>query len=154
VDLNYLEEIWHVQHNCLYLQLIQSMVDHICFINLQCILHDQFCGCEVSETKYDNSTTHWMCIQMIKMHIKDNLMFVPCIIIHSRNNQHNAQICTTALYDKPPYQSVFSCNSDPEAPWRWWTTAKTCRSQHIWIKQWCKFVHCVGYFFYYIKDFD
>jgi hypothetical protein len=27
-----------------------------------------------------------------------NLMFVPCIIKHSRNNQHNAHICTTALF--------------------------------------------------------
>jgi hypothetical protein len=27
-----------------------------------------------------------------------NLMFVPCIIRSSRNNQHNAQICTTALF--------------------------------------------------------
>jgi hypothetical protein len=26
--------------------------------------------------------------------------------------------------------------------------AETCRSQHIWIKQWCKFVHCAGYFYY------
>jgi hypothetical protein len=25
-------------------------------------------------------------------------MFVPCIIEHSRKNQHNAQICTTALF--------------------------------------------------------
>jgi hypothetical protein len=25
-------------------------------------------------------------------------MFVPCIIRHSRNNQHNAQICTSALF--------------------------------------------------------
>jgi hypothetical protein len=38
--------------------------------------------------------------------------------------------------------------TDPEAPWRWQTTAKTCRSQHIWIKQKCKYVHCVGYFYY------
>jgi hypothetical protein len=93
-----------------------------------------------------------------------NLMFVPCIIRHSRNNQHYDQICTTALfymlaptsfssslsssgsfwirlsymkiqidlevmlvkcqsysekkvtsptlYDLPPSDSVFSCNSD------------------------------------------
>jgi hypothetical protein len=27
-----------------------------------------------------------------------NLMFVPCIIRHSRNNQHNAQTCTTVLF--------------------------------------------------------
>jgi hypothetical protein len=27
-----------------------------------------------------------------------NLMFVPCIVRCSRNNQHNAQICTTALF--------------------------------------------------------
>jgi hypothetical protein len=27
-----------------------------------------------------------------------HLMFVPCIISRSRNNQHNAQICTTALF--------------------------------------------------------
>jgi hypothetical protein len=27
-----------------------------------------------------------------------NLMFVPCIIKRSRINQHNAQICTTALF--------------------------------------------------------
>jgi hypothetical protein len=26
------------------------------------------------------------------------LMFVPCIIRRSRNNQHNAQICNTALF--------------------------------------------------------
>jgi hypothetical protein len=40
-------------------------VDHI----FQCILHDQFCGCEVSETKHNNNSTQWMCIDMIKIHM-------------------------------------------------------------------------------------
>jgi hypothetical protein len=30
--------------------------------------------------------------------LSNNLMFVPGIITLSRNNQHNAQICTTALF--------------------------------------------------------
>jgi hypothetical protein len=44
------------------------------------------------------------------------------------------------------YFHVFQ--TDTEAPWKWHTTTETCRSQHIWIKQWYKFVHSVGYFYY------
>jgi hypothetical protein len=145
-------------------------------------------------------------------------MFVPRIIRRSRNNQQNAQICTTALlyvlattcfgsslpssgsfwirlsyvkiqidmvvydimwlsglcvgvswssllcfpvgnHNKQPRHSdtqttephyiinhhidlYFQVSqTDPEATWKWQTIAETCRSQRIWIKQCCKFVH-------------
>jgi hypothetical protein len=34
----------------------------------------------------------------VRTHLVDNLMFVPCIIRRSRNNQRYAQICITALF--------------------------------------------------------
>jgi hypothetical protein len=72
----------------------------------------------------------------------------PCITTRSRNNQHNAQM-TQPHYMINHHTDLYYhiTQTDPEAPWRWQTTAKTCRSQHIWIKQWCKFVHCAGYFY-------
>jgi hypothetical protein len=46
-----------------------------------------------------------------------NLMFVPCIIRRSRNNQHNAQICTTALY----YMLPPTCfGSSLPSSWSFW----------------------------------
>jgi hypothetical protein len=58
----------------------------------------------------------------------------------------------TTLYDKPPYRSVFSRNSDGS---RWsLMMADLCRTMlepAYRIKQWCKSVHCIGYFYYVIE---
>jgi hypothetical protein len=43
-------------------------------------------------------TTFTYNITKFPYEISFNLMFVPCIIRRSRNNQHYAQICTTALF--------------------------------------------------------
>jgi hypothetical protein len=40
----------------------------------------------------------WTLWYAVYENISSFLMFVPCIVRCSRNNQHNAQICTTALF--------------------------------------------------------
>jgi hypothetical protein len=52
--------------------------------------------CRVSQF-YECALKRAISNRVFKQYIS-NLMFVPCIIRRSRNNQHNAQICTTALF--------------------------------------------------------
>jgi hypothetical protein len=53
--------------------------------------------------KYDKEQRHLeQCVQVmciaLSLILVNYLMFAPCIIRRSRNNQHHAQICTTALF--------------------------------------------------------
>jgi hypothetical protein len=93
------------------------------FSTISFVMHFLKMDIRMAETCTGRRFTTFITLYMVLL---SYLMFVPCIIKLSRKNQHNAQICTTISIC-----IFYVTQTDPEAPWRWQTTAETCRSQHM-----------------------
>jgi hypothetical protein len=70
------------------------LISNFCHVlNVVCFLPGDL---PMSEVRMPNVSEHSVHLHR-HMKMEQSLMFVLCIIRHSRNNQYNTQICTTAL---------------------------------------------------------